>query len=185
MLFTEVQLCWWMEGRWVHPTILPGEGNWWPPLFRKPSQKSEKSPLLWPRVLSDLWSQSVCAWAISTSSATILCFVSGTQLEFKTPNLKRLSKVQTSSPPPEERLPVLCPELFCPRKAVAQLGRCLESMVKHIENCDQVICPLCMPLSPVVEWSFSGTCCITCPWRGNISWSKCTPEGGMIPPSAT
>lgn len=76
--------------------------------------------------------QPVCARAIVMPGATVLlCFILGTRLEFKTPNLKGPSKARTHSPLGERRAK---PSTFCPRKAVAWTWQRLESMVKHSEE---------------------------------------------------
>ena len=121
---------------WCWPVFVDFEGSFLNSrlLLRKPSQKSEQSPLL-PWLSSDPCPQLVCTQAIGTPDTIILlCFISGHQLGFKTPNLKELSKAQTCFPPPLDSLNALCLAPFCPRKAVAWLGRCLESMMKHSEK---------------------------------------------------
>lgn len=113
----------------------PWGGELAPLLFRKPSKTSKQSPLLRPRLPSDPCLQTACAHAVNTPGAiALLCFISGTQLGFKTRNLKRAGEAQTRSPPLEESLAALCLAPFCPRKAITQPGMCLEFMVKHSQN---------------------------------------------------
>lgn len=105
-----------------------------PLLFRKPSETSGQSPFPHLRFPSDPCLQPACAWAVSTPSTTdLLCFISGTQLGFKSPNLKGSGKAQTHSPL-EESLAALCLAPLCPRKAVTQPGRYPEFMVKHSQK---------------------------------------------------
>ena len=123
-------------GKMASPhSLVSREGSSHVLLFRKPSQKSKQSPFLCPRLLSDPCSPPVCAQAITMSGTTVLlCFISGAWLGFKTLNPKGPGMAWTHFPPPEESLASLCLVLFCPRKAVEWLCRCLEFMAKHREK---------------------------------------------------
>lgn len=77
---------------------------------------------------------------------TVLCFISGCWLGFKTPNFKEPGK--THSSPPEERL-TACPLPFFSRKVVSGQEHCGWGLLwSTLKSCDQVNCSLCMPLSP-------------------------------------
>lgn len=77
---------------------------------------------------------------------TVLCFISGCWLGFKTPNFKEPGK--THSSPPEERL-TACPLPFFSRKIVSGQEHCGWGLLwSTLKSCDQVNCSLCMPLSP-------------------------------------
>ena len=100
-------------------------------LFRDSSQKSEQPHIFCSTLPSDPCPQPFCAHAINLPpTKALLCFISGAQMGFKTPNLKELNKVQTHCPPLGENLEVLCLVSFCPRKTAECPHRCLELMFK-------------------------------------------------------
>lgn len=80
-----------------------------------------------------------------------------------------------SHPLTQRRTSQAVPSTILSQKSSHSLHRCLESMVNSGKSCNQVICPLCAPLSPFVEQPFSGVQEAFCPWRCKISSSKCTP----------
>lgn len=119
LFLSEVQVCLWAGGwRMASPCpLVPRDGNVLPPLFRRPSQKSEQSPLLCPRLSSDPYPQPVCSWAIGMPSAIVLlCFISGQWLGFITLYLKGPGNAWTHSPTLKERLAVLCQHCSVPEK---------------------------------------------------------------------
>ena len=65
------------------------------------------------------------------------------------------------------------------------LHSCTGTWSLQVKSCDQVICPLLVPLYPAVEWPLKGASWVFCPWRGNIPSSKSTPGKGMLSPRAT
>lgn len=56
---------------------------------------------------------------------------------------------------------------------------------QQAKSCNQVVCPLYAPLSPSIECLLNDTCHVPCPWRGNITSSKCTAGRRMFSPSVT
>ena len=86
----------------------------------------------------------------------------------------------------KESLAMLCLAPFYPRKAIAGHAHSGRSLLWCIaKSCDQVICPLLEPLSPAVEWLFSGSQWAFYPWRSKIGSSKCSPGRRVISLSAT
>ena len=81
------------QGEIMSPcSLFPGKLSLHLPLFRKPSQKSEHSPLLCLRLLSEpcfhpIFVQAVCL----AGSIVMLCFISSAWLGFKTPNFRVVS----------------------------------------------------------------------------------------------
>lgn len=175
MLLTEVQPHWWGWGEMVSPcSFFPGVGSSCLPLIREPSQTSKQSPLLCLKPPLDPCPQPICAWAVDMAGRTaLLCFISGVCPDFITPNLKGPGKIQTHCPLPKVNLTVLHLVLFCPRKAVALLRRCLEFMVKQ---------SICLCLCHLLLRLLIGSSWVFCPCRVNMPSSKCSPGRGTCDP---
>lgn len=160
----------WGVGNDITHSVIPGEGSSHLPLFRKPSQKKQKSPHMCPRFLSDPCPFPVFAWAFLDFPAFYLWCTAGIQLLI----FKGHGIVQTCSLRPLESLKMLCLLLFHPLKEVAWPKLYFNFMVKRRESSDQVICPLHVPLSPNNEWLFNGAHSVFCPWKSNITSYKWT-----------
>lgn len=158
----------WVGGRWSH-LLIPGEGKAWPPLFRRPSQKSEQSPLLCPRLSSDCCPQPVCApgWCPQDHSS-VLSLAGGWDS-----NLQILKGPARCGP---VSLPARSAPLFQKKSCTA----CM--MAGFYDDAQRKaamgLSALCAGLSPLLlngQLDDSRRAC--CPWRGKISSSKCTPRG--------
>lgn len=138
--------------------FFPWEGNLWPSLLRKPSQKSNLLSCV--TVFCQIPALNHSMPTVSMSSTTgLLCFISGQQLGLKTTNLKGPCNAGTLSPSGREH-PSMAPY---PRKAVLCLHECLESMGSTVKSSSLVICLPLVPLFPAVEWPLDGTWKDFCP----------------------
>lgn len=88
VLFTEVCLCWWMEGKWPHFTLMSlKRGVCACSYSGSPHRRMNNLPLCVPGFLQN----PVCVCTICLHGGTVfLCFISGVQLGFKTPNFRNL-----------------------------------------------------------------------------------------------
>ena len=144
-----------------------------------PHRKANTLPSLlpYPRLLLDLCPQPVCLQAVSTPGTTVLlCFISGTGLALKTPNLARCGP--TPSPGGE-------PPSAVPGTILSQKSNRKAEQVPGVNDAAQgkastLLFPLCvgfcpLPLNSVVPGGFFFF--FFCPWRCNVPSSNILQEG--------
>lgn len=179
VFLSEIQLCWWVWRCWKTASCCPFLPRRGIVAIVVQEALTVKQTISLPisRLSSDPNPQLLCAWIMYSPSSTVVCFISGWCMEFKTANLKRPLKVWTFSPPPEERL-TLHPAPFCPRKEVVGCMYYGWNLWWSTEkNFNQVICLLHTPLSPAVKQLLNGAQQDIFLWRGNILSFKLLQEG--------
>ena len=102
-------------------SVVPGSSL----LFKKYIQKSKQSP----DCVRSLFSPCLCLSCLTTISAVPLCFISGSQLGFRTPN-SDTHKEYTSADALREVVIMLWLVLVYPRKAITYSNSGLEFIVK-------------------------------------------------------
>lgn len=121
-----------------------------PPLFRRPSQKSQHYPPFVPGFCQIRTLNLSVPWPWVHQALPFSCVLSLACGRIqKSKSFKGHGKARTHSPPPEESFTGLLPVMFCSRKAVKRLSKCLESMVKYTKKlqlgylpsaCTSVLC---------------------------------------------
>lgn len=169
----------WGWGRWCQPVLLTGEGHSRLLSFRRPPQKSEQSPLLWPRLSSESCLQSICAWLWACLRLILQCYISGWQLRFKT-SLKSTWWHVDPLPSTERELHRAASGTFLSQKSSCTWTYVLRASVEKATNRLSAICGCLCPLllngGSVLPGGFLSSSKST-PWRGTFS----SPETQDIP----
>lgn len=139
----------------------------------KNQTKTKQKTLICLKSLSDPCPQPVCAQAIVMPGATVLCFISG-DWDSKLQTWKGSTRHRPALFPWRRVLLCCAWHCFVPEKQLLGHSGAWNLWWSTAKSYDQIICPLCILLSPAIEWQLKGAWWVLHPWRGNMPSFKCT-----------